>query len=185
MRRSSPGSSWSSSASGSISRTISSRSGATRNNAGLSLSYLDYLDLRDRNDALSGMAAHQVMPFNLGSGGTPERVRGAVVSGNYFDVLGVNAILGRTFLPDEDRTPNTHPVAVIGHGLWQRRFGGDPGIVGQHITLNARDFTVIGVAPKEFGSPFVGAALDVWTPVMIRTPSLARTSRLPTAAVAG
>lgn len=142
--------------------------GATRNNSALSLSYLDYQDLRDRNETLAGLAAHQVMAMSLGRGGEPERVRGAVVSGNYFDVLGVKALIGRTFLPEEDRTPNAHPVVVLGHGLWQRRFGADPHVIGRSITLNEREFTVIGVTPKEFGSPFAGAAIDVLTPVMMK-----------------
>jgi predicted permease len=142
--------------------------GATRNNSGLSLSYPDYLDLRDRNERLSGMLAHQVLPLNLGRGGKPERIRGAIVSGNYFDVLGVKPLIGRTFLPDEDRTPNARPVVVMGYGLWQRRFGGDSGVVGQRIMLNAHEFTVIGITPRDFGSPFSGAALDVWTPVMMK-----------------
>jgi predicted permease len=142
--------------------------GATRNNSALSSSYLDYLDLRDRNEVLSGVFAHQVMPLILGRGGKPERVRGAIVSGNYFDVLGVNALIGRTFLPEEDLTPNAHPVVVIGYGLWQRRFGADPNVIGRSITVNGHDFTIIGVTPKEFGSPYGGIALDVWTPVMMK-----------------
>src|SRR6266481_3963987 len=142
--------------------------GATRNNSALSSSYVDYLDFRDRNTALSGLIAHQVLAMNLGRGDKPERVRGAVVSGNYFDVLGVKPLIGRTFLPEEDRTPNTDPVVVIGYGLWERRFGSDPNVLGQTITLNEHDFTVIGVAPKDFGSPFAGLALDVWTPVMMK-----------------
>ena len=142
--------------------------GATRNNSALSLSYLDYLDYRDRNVVFSGLAAHQVQPLNLGRGGKPERVWGAVVSGNYFNVLGVKALIGRTFLPEEDRTPNSHPVAVIGYGLWQRDFGADPKVIGRTITLNEHDFTIIGVTPKEFGSPFAGIALDAWTPVMMK-----------------
>ncbi len=142
--------------------------GATRNNSALSSSYLDYLDFRDENKILTGLVAHQVLPLNLGRGGKPERVWAAIVSGNYFEVLGVKAALGRTFLPEEDRTPDTHPVVVIGYGLWQRRFGGDPNIVGQTITLNQHDFTIIGVTPKEFGSTFAGIALDVWTPVMMK-----------------
>ncbi|MGH9158605.1 MAG: ABC transporter permease, partial [Vicinamibacteraceae bacterium] len=142
--------------------------GATRNNFALSLSYLDYLDLRDRNEVLSGLVAHQVLPVNLGREGRPERVRGAIVSGNYFDVLGVKALIGRTFLPEDDRTPNARPVVVLGHGLWQRRFGADPDIIGRTITLNAREFIVIGVTPPEFGSSFPGAVLDVWTPVMMK-----------------
>lgn len=142
--------------------------GATHNNSALSMSYLDYLDFRDRNTTLSGLMAHQVQPLNLGRGGKPERVWGAVVSGNYFDVLGVKALIGRTFLPEEDRTPNTHPVAVISYGLWQRQFGSDPNILGRKITLNEHDFTIIGVTPKDFGSPFPGIALDVWVPVMMK-----------------
>jgi predicted permease len=142
--------------------------GATRNNSALSSSYVDYLDYRDQNKVLSGLIAHQVLPLNLGRSEKPERVRGAIVSGNYFDVLGVKALIGRTFLPEEDRTPNTHPVVVIGYGLWERRFGADLNVLGRTITLNEHDFTVIGVAPKEFGSPFAGLALDVWTPVMMK-----------------
>src|SRR6266852_6001344 len=142
--------------------------GATRHNSALSTSYLDYLDFRDRNTALSGLIAHQVLAMNLGPGDKPERVRGAVVSGNYFEVLGVKALIGRTFAPEEDRTPNSHPVAVIGYGLWQRRFGSDPHAIGQKITLNEHDFTIIGVTPADFGSPFAGNAIDVWTPVMMK-----------------
>ena len=142
--------------------------GATRHNSALSTSYLDYLDFRDRNVVFSGLIAHQMLPMNLGRGEKPERVRGAVVSGNYFDVLGVKALIGRTFLPEEDRTPNSHPVAVIGYGFWQRHFGSDPHIIGQTVTLNEHDFTIIGVTPADFGSPFAGAVLDVWTPVMMK-----------------
>jgi len=142
--------------------------GATHNNSALSTSYLDYLDYRDRNTVLSGLIAHQVLPLNLGHGEKPERVWAGIVSGNYFDVLGVKALIGRTFHPEEDRTPNTHPVAVIGYGLWQQRFGGDPNVLGRKITLNEHDFTIIGVTPKDFGSPFAGLALDVWTPVMMK-----------------
>src|SRR5258708_1048276 len=142
--------------------------GATRHNSALSTSYLDYLDFRDRNTALSGLIAHQVLAMNLGRGDKPERVRGAVVSGNYFEVLGVKALVGRTFAPEEDRTPNSHPVAVVGYGLWQRRFGSDPHAIGQSITLNEHDFTIIGVTPADFASPFAGNAIDVWTPVMMK-----------------
>src|SRR5258708_2080271 len=142
--------------------------GATHNNSALSTSYLDYQEFRHRNNVLSGLIDHQILPLNLGRGEKPERVWAGIVSANYFDVLGVKAQIGRTFLPEEDRTPNSHPVAVLGYGLWQRRFGADPSILGQKITLNEHDFTVIGVAPKDFGSPFAGLALDVWTPVMMK-----------------
>src|SRR6267154_4861372 len=142
--------------------------GATRHNSALSTSYLDYRDFRDRNVVFSGLMAHQVLPLNLGRGDKSERVRGAVVSGNYFDVLAVKALIGRAFLPEEDRTPNSHPVAVIGYGLWQRLFGADPNVIGRTITLNEHDFSIIGVAPKDFGSTFAGATIDLWTPVMMK-----------------
>ena len=73
---------------------------------------------------------------------------GQLVSGNFFDALGVRPMLGRTFLPEEDTTPNAHPVVVLSHNFWQRRFAGDPSIVGRTVTLNGRAFTVIGVAPR-------------------------------------
>src|SRR5262249_22595005 len=73
-----------------------------------------------------------------------------------------------TFLPEEDRTPNTDPVVVIGYGLWQRRFAGDPHVGGQTITLNEHTFMIIGVAPAEFLSTYAGFAIDVWTPVMMK-----------------
>src|SRR5258706_14758978 len=75
--------------------------GATRNNSALSSSYVDYLDYRDQNKVLSGLVAHQVLPLKLGHGEKPERVWGGIVSGNYFDVLGVKALMRRTLLPDE------------------------------------------------------------------------------------
>jgi MacB-like periplasmic core domain len=117
--------------------------GATRHNSALSSSYLDYLDFRDRNTALSGLTAHQVLAMNLGRGEKPERVRGAVVSGNYFNVLGVKALIGRTFLSDEDRTPNSHPVAVIGYGLWQRRFGSDPNVIEPSTSTTSRSSALL------------------------------------------
>src|SRR5262249_2393742 len=122
--------------------------GATRNNSALSNSYVDYQDLRDRNDVLSGLVAHQVLALNLSRGEQPERVWGAIVSGNYFDVLGVKALVGRTFLPEEDRTPNTDPVVVIGYGLWQRRFSGGPHVAGQTTLANAATFLMLGAAAR-------------------------------------
>ena len=103
-----------------------------------------------------------------GRGQKPERVRAAVVSGNYFDVLGVKAVIGRTLPPEEDRTANSHPVTVIGYGLWQRRFVSDPHVIGQTITLNEHSLTIIGVTPADFAGPLPGFGIDVWTPVMMK-----------------
>ncbi len=79
--------------------------------------------------------------------------RGQIVTGNYFSVLGVQPSLGRAFVPEEDRTPDTHPVAVLSHRIWEQQFGGDPGIVGQSVLLNDYPFTVVGVAPNSTGTP--------------------------------
>src|SRR5262249_41257074 len=112
--------------------------------------YLDYVDYRDHNEVFSGLIAYFQTAFSLSNNGQTERVYGMVVSGNYFSVLGVNAALGRTFLPEEDKTPDTHPVAVISRGLWQRRYGANPAIIGKPINLNGHLFTVVGIAPGEF-----------------------------------
>jgi predicted permease len=144
--------------------SVAQRSG----NQAIVVSYPDYKDYRDRNEVFSGLAAFNADTFNLmDSGGQPERVFGSLVSGNFFEVLGVRASLGRTFAPDEDRTPGTHPVVVISHRLWQRRFAADPTLIGKTIRLNKRDFTVIGVAPEGFSGSWVGLALDLWAPLMM------------------
>ena len=85
-----------------------------------------------------------------------------IVSGNYFDVLGVAPALGRGFLPEEYKTSGTHPVTVLSHGLWGRRFGGDPGVVGQTVSLNNYTFTVVGVAPRGFNGVNAAMAPDLW-----------------------
>src|SRR5918995_1866332 len=99
-------------------------------------SYPNYRDFRDRNEALSGLLVYRFVPLSLSRSGANERVWGFEVSGNYFDVLGVKAIKGRTFLPEEDKTPLSHPVVVISYDSWQKRFGGDPQLVGRDVLLN-------------------------------------------------
>ena len=89
----------------------------------------------------------------------PTQVNGIRVSGDYFSVLGVRPVLGRGFLPEEGRTPGTHPVVVISHGLWQGRFGSDPNVVGDIVVLNGQPFTVVGVAPKGFPGGWGGTRL--------------------------
>ncbi len=126
--------------------------------------YSDYLAFRDRADVFSGLAAYDFDNFNLLSGSTSGRVGVAKVSGNYFDVLKVRMALGRPFSPDEDSTPGGHPVAVLSYGLWQSRFGGDPGIVGKSFTLQKVPFTIIGVASREFQGVSLGWRHDLWIP---------------------
>jgi len=129
--------------------------------------YLDYADYRDHNEVFSGLISYFQAAFSLSNNGQTERVYGMVVSGNYFSVLGVNASLGRTFLPEEDKTPDTHPVAVISRGLWQRRYGADPAIIGKSINLNGHLFTVVGIAPGEFTGTIRGFTADIYVPIMV------------------
>src|SRR5262249_17273507 len=131
-------------------------------------SYPLYAELRDRNDVLSGVIAYEQKPFSLSDGSQSERVIGQIVSGNYFTTLGVRPALGRFFLPEEDLTPGTHPVIVISHGLWRRRFGGDPAVIGKTVSLNNHRYTVVGVAPSEFTGTTRGAVNDVYVPIMMQ-----------------
>jgi macrolide transport system ATP-binding/permease protein len=132
-----------------------------------SFSFLDYLDVRDRNDVFTGLAVSSIMPCHLSSGDRNERVWGAVVSGNYFSVLGLSPARGRFFEPGEDRTEGTHAVVVLGHGFWKRRFSGDPGIIGRTLMLNRIPFTVVGVAPEGFEGMDTGLGQDLWIPIMM------------------
>src|SRR5215469_3369422 len=113
-------------------------------------SYLNYKDYRDRNTVFSGLFVYRVTVSGLTVNNSSQRVWGYLVSGNYFDVLGVKPILGRSFLPEEDQTADSHPVAVISYNCWQHRFGADPAIVGKSVEFNSHPFTIIGVAPKGF-----------------------------------
>lgn len=114
------------------------------------LSYPEYLALRHSRRSLSGVLAFEGTDISLG-GSTPQRLRAMLVSGNYFDVLGIHASVGRTFVSNEDETPGAHPVVVLSHALWQRRFNGVASITDSTIIVNGAQFSVIGVAPPEFG----------------------------------
>jgi predicted permease len=113
-------------------------------------SYPNYKDVRDRNDVFAGLLAYRFVPMSLSHQGNNERIWGLIVSGNYFDVLGVKAMLGRTFLPEEDKTRKSHPVAVLGYGTWQKRFASEANIVGKTVLINGNNFTIVGVMPKDF-----------------------------------
>ncbi len=127
-------------------------------------SYPNYRDFRDRNEVLSGLLVYRFVPLSLSRGGNNERVWGYEVSGNYFDVLGVKAIRGRTFLPEEDKTPLSHPVIVVSYDSWQKRFGGDPDIVGKEVLLNNHQFQVIGITPEGFKGTEVVYSPEIWVP---------------------
>jgi predicted permease len=131
-----------------------------------STSYPSYLELRDRNEVLSGMAAYGISQFKLGVAEGVEQIWAEAVSGNYFDVLGVPAQKGRTFLPEEDLVPGRNPVAVISHSLWQRRFNSDPEVIGKTVTVNERQLTVVGIAPASYTGMIRGFGIDLWVPTM-------------------
>ena len=130
------------------------------------MSRLNALDIRDRNNVFSGLAVAGFAPLAVsGTEGEPEQVFGQIVTGNYFDVLGAPVAVGRTFNPDEDKELGAHPVVVLAHGLWQRRFGGRPDIVGSEIVLNGRRFTVVGVTAEGFRGTATLGGPDLWVPM--------------------
>ncbi|PYV10135.1 MAG: hypothetical protein DMG07_21690, partial [Acidobacteria bacterium] len=127
-------------------------------------SYPKFQTFRQLQQVFERLATYRGGTFNLTGIEEPERVSGEIVGADYFPVLGVGARVGRTFLPEEDATPGTHWVALLGHGLWQRRFGGDPAVVGTTITLDTRTYTVVGVLPPGFRG--LSALAEVWMPTM-------------------
>ena len=133
---------------------------------GNAVSYPDYVAYRNETGALLGLAAYAQRPMSLVVNGQSERVVGEFVSGNYFDVLKANPILGRGFLPEEDVSSGTSPVVVISNSLWRHRFNSDPAIVGKSVSLNQQSFTVVGVMPEKFAGATVFTPPDLWAPMM-------------------
>jgi predicted permease len=147
---------------------------------GAVFSYPDYAEFRDQNQVFEGLIAWGGISASLNSDDQTDQVTGAIVTGNYFNVLGVRAAMGRVITPDEDKTPGAHPVAVISDGLWRTRFGGDPKIIGRQLLLNGNSFSVIGVLPAEFGGLQLGAVRDLYVPMMMQA-----TMRPPRAGYSG
>jgi predicted permease len=138
------------------------------NGDALTTSYPDYRDYRDHLTTLAGLASTQLEPLSVGEEDHAEQVWGELVSGNYFAVLGVKAILGRTFLPEEyGDKPGAFPIVVISHRLWRRRFNSDPQAVGKTIRVNRQELTIVGVAPPDFRGTIGGLAFDLWVPFMM------------------
>ena len=130
-----------------------------------SSSYLDYLDLRAQTESLSGLVAYTNFLANLVLDGRSEMVVGEIVSDNYFEVLGVQPALGRSFNVEEFATEGTHPVTVISDYMWRTRFDADPAILGKPVRLNGTSYTVIGVVGSEFGGMFPGVTAQLWLPL--------------------
>jgi predicted permease len=140
--------------------------GRTFNNG--TFSFPMYRDFRDQTTVFSGVIARFPTALTLSANGESERVNGELVTGNYFDVLGVRAQIGRTLSPDDDRTAGGHPVVVLSHNYWMRRFAGDPTVLNRPITLNGVPMTIVGVTPPGFYGIVVGDHPDVMVPVMMK-----------------
>ncbi|MGH9768483.1 MAG: ABC transporter permease [Blastocatellia bacterium] len=136
--------------------------------AGNGLSYPYYRDVRDRNNVFSDFLAFRFVSANLSGGGRNEHLWGYLVSGNYFDALGVKAGMGRVFTQAEDRAPGANPVIVISHGCWRRRFGADPNVVGAGVSLNGHKFTVIGVTAEGFFGTERIVSPEFFAPMMMQ-----------------
>jgi putative ABC transport system permease protein len=130
-----------------------------------SVSYPDFDDWRRQNRGFTSMAAYDVGPLNAGGGESPQRVTVASVSEDFFDVMGVRPIMGRTFT-NEEQTSGKLDTVVVAYGLWQRVYGGDRGIIGRTILLSGMAAKVIGVMPAQFAFP---DRTEVWTTIMDRT----------------
>ncbi len=146
-------------------RKLITISAAYKDAEGYSNSYADLLYFRAHSHLFTRLFAHEMRMLALSDGKYAEMTVGGIVSGNYFDVLGTPMALGRGFRPEEDEALDRNPVLVLGYGLWQRRFAGDPNIIGRRLELNRTPFTVIGVAAPGFIGVYGGIRQDYWVPL--------------------
>src|SRR5215208_5191989 len=130
----------------------------------------NYADWKAQNQVFEDMAATGYRSFNLTGDGEPEKLYAYGVTANFFPVLGIKPLLGRTFIPQED-TPEANKVIVLSYALWQRRYGGDPSIINRGILLNGETYTVIGVMPASF--QFLGREIRAWVPMAFTAEELA------------
>ena len=133
--------------------------------AAAGLSHPAYRALAGAVESLGGIAALSDHVLAFRAEGEAEAVLGQTVTASYFTVLGARPAAGRFFLPQEDATLGAHPVVVLSHAFWQRRFGGDPAVVGRRVSINGSPFTVVGIAGPGFRGAFRGFRFDVWTPL--------------------
>lgn len=131
----------------------------------LPVSVPNYRDFREQCRSFSQLGAYQMVKVGLATGGRAEQVSGEMVTADFFALLGVRPRLGRGFLAAEDRGPGMHPVAILSHGLWRRRFAAAPDILGRKVLLNGHPFTVVGVAPESFRGTNSIVATDLWVPL--------------------
>jgi predicted permease len=140
-------------------------------------SYPDYVDYRDQNEVFSDLFAFTLTnSVKFGVGDQSAKIDVELISGNYFDALGVAAARGRVIRDEDNRAEDGHPVAVISHSCWRRRFSGQPGVVGQTMLLNGASYTIIGVAPAGFAGMRLETPAEVWAPLMMRRQLLSATT---------
>src|SRR5882724_2378365 len=154
------------------------------------MSYPTYRDFRDKAQVFDGLIARRAVTGSIGLKGQVERVRAEMVSGNYFQVLGVGPAAGRLLLPEDDVKLNGHPVAVLAYDYWQSRFAGDPSVLNQTIVVNDLPFTVLGIAQRGFAGIEVGNSTEIFVPMamqptLFRVPDLLQDRRWRTMHVFG
>ena len=133
-----------------------------------SFSYPMYVDLRDKNKVFAGVAAKADFPVSVALRGQTERATAELVSGNYFETLGVHAAIGRLLAPSDTVAAGGNPVVVLGNGYWQKHFGGDPGVLNQSVMVNNRLMTVVGVVQPGFDGIQLGMVPDVYVPITMK-----------------
>ena len=141
-----------------------SQTNTARNAQPEDLSPANFLDWRDDAPAFDGLVAMTYWSFDYSGKGEPEAFTGELVTKDFFQLMGVAPALGRAFLPEEYE-PGKDRVVLLSHGLWQRRFGGDPAVVGQTISLRDQSYLVVGVLPHDFHLPWIGADREVFAPL--------------------
>ena len=132
------------------------------------MSYPMYRDFRDKADVFDGVICRRSFSVDLGHSGRVDRAIAEIVTGNYFAVLGVQAALGRALTAEDDRKVLAHPVVVLGYDYWRSKFGSDPRILNQTVTINKAPYTVIGVAEAGFQGMEVGDATQMFVPMMMQ-----------------
>jgi predicted permease len=132
------------------------------------LSHPMFEGLRDRATSFSGVLAHRAIDLHVSLDDETQKANGDLVSGGFFQVLGLQPAAGRLLNPDDDRTPGGHPVVVVSHRFFRTRLGGDPGVVGRTVRINGQPMTIVGVAPPGFDGVNVGAVVDAFIPLAMQ-----------------
>ncbi len=145
----------------------------------MSFSYPMYKDMRDHVSTFSGLIARFGVDLSVAGQGRTERGSGELVSGNYFQVLGVRPFLGRILSMDDETAPGANPVAVLSYGYWMRHFGGDSGILNKQLSVNGADITVVGVTQHGFTGDQVGSVPDMFIPVTMKAQMTPNWNGLP------